>query len=254
MSTKSPTLCCVITAYNEEKNLERAVNDFTYGIEESRRFADYRFLIVNDGSQDRTPEIGARLARENPRVEFIDNGANLGIGRSYTNAIQRISDDTDFILLGFGDAPNVRTELPSFFAAVQDDSLTCAHHPNLKSVKVFWRVWLSQLFTWILNFWYRFDVQYYNGMAIYPTKALKEVNIRSRNFGVHAELIIRLRNRGLRFTEVGLNQNVYGVQFSNALKPKNIYGVLKLLLYLFIHIPRKAMSKIDHRQNKGTML
>lgn len=233
MAEATHSICCIISALNEEKNIAKAVDDLSYAVQKSGRFSDLRFIVVNDGSSDGTGRVARDLKKDGYPVEVIDNPINYGIGKSYGIAISKVPDDVDFIYLGFGDAPNVRTDLVLFFRAVKLDAVTVAFPPDVHRLKAFWRAWLSRCFTFILNFWYGLNIYYFNGMAIYPAKILKKTPFVSRNFGVHAELLIRLKNRGLKINEVSVRQNVFRKQVSNAIKPRNIYGVLKMLFRLF---------------------
>ena len=63
-----PRLLIVIPAYNEEENIVRVVDDLT------RRFPQYDYVVVNDGSRDKT----AALCRAHG-YRLIDLPVNLGL-------------------------------------------------------------------------------------------------------------------------------------------------------------------------------
>ena len=65
-------LLIVIPAYNEEKNIERVVDRLM------RDFPQYDYLVINDGSKDRTGEI----CRERG-YEFLDLPVNLGLAGGF---------------------------------------------------------------------------------------------------------------------------------------------------------------------------
>ena len=65
-------LLIVIPAYNEEKNIERVVDRLI------RDFPQYDYLVINDGSKDRTGEI----CRERG-YEFLDLPVNLGLAGGF---------------------------------------------------------------------------------------------------------------------------------------------------------------------------
>jgi len=58
----------VIPAYNEEKNIEKVVDHLV------RDFPELDYVVVNDGSRDRT----ARICRENG-YNLLDLSVNLGL-------------------------------------------------------------------------------------------------------------------------------------------------------------------------------
>ena len=78
-------LLIVIPAYNEEKNIERVVDRLI------RDFPQYDYLVINDGSKDRTGEICRKRG-----YEFLDLPVNLGLKyaakKGYRYAVQLDGD------------------------------------------------------------------------------------------------------------------------------------------------------------------
>jgi len=70
-------LLIVIPAYNEEENIENVVNYIT------TNYAQYDYVVVNDGSKDRT---GA-ICRENG-YELIDLPINLGLAGAFQTGLK----------------------------------------------------------------------------------------------------------------------------------------------------------------------
>lgn len=73
---KSREVSFVVIAYNEERNIARALAAIT-GL---REIGDYEIVVVNDGSKDRTAEIVTEMAANNARVTLIDLLENRGRG------------------------------------------------------------------------------------------------------------------------------------------------------------------------------
>lgn len=82
-----PVLYIVIPCYNEEEVIEETVRQLTEKVNRMREqesIADgSRFLLVNDGSKDRTWEIICRLCESNPYV----TGISLAHNRGHQNAL-----------------------------------------------------------------------------------------------------------------------------------------------------------------------
>ena len=69
--SERPTASIVIPVYNEEALLETAVNDLIVRLGEELPSLDYEVLITENGSSDKTLEIGYELERKHPRVRVL---------------------------------------------------------------------------------------------------------------------------------------------------------------------------------------
>ncbi len=67
-----PVVSVVMPAYNAEKYLREAIESIL-----SQTFTDFEFIIINDGSTDRTKEI--IFSYDDPRIVYIENEKNSGI-------------------------------------------------------------------------------------------------------------------------------------------------------------------------------
>ncbi len=76
---------CAIMAYNEEQNLGQAVAEVRQHLLASGR--PFEVLIVDDGSTDRTAEIGDELAHEHADTRVIRHGHNRGPGSAIVTGV-----------------------------------------------------------------------------------------------------------------------------------------------------------------------
>lgn len=73
----------IICAYNIEKYVSKAIESVL-----EQNFTDYELILVNDGSKDNTLNILRDYESKNSdRIRVIDNGINLGLGKSRNIAI-----------------------------------------------------------------------------------------------------------------------------------------------------------------------
>ena len=70
----SPKISVVMCAYNAERYLEAALDSIL-----QQTFSDFEFIIVDDGSTDRTAEILAAYARRDARIKILTNAINLSV-------------------------------------------------------------------------------------------------------------------------------------------------------------------------------
>jgi len=71
-----------MSVYNGEKYLREAIDSIL-----NQTFKDFEFIIINDGSTDRTAQI--LKSYHNPRIKIINNQKNLGLTKSLNIGIKR---------------------------------------------------------------------------------------------------------------------------------------------------------------------
>ena len=75
----------IICAYNIEDYIAKAIESVL-----EQDFEDYELILVNDGSKDKTLDILKEYeAKSNGKIRVIDNGKNLGLGKSRNIAISK---------------------------------------------------------------------------------------------------------------------------------------------------------------------
>jgi|AntDeeMetagen134_2_1112570.scaffolds.fasta_scaffold00684_5 glycosyltransferase involved in cell wall biosynthesis len=83
MSGQAPTVSVVMAVYNEEKYVSMAIESIL-----EQTFSDFEFLIVDDGSTDRTSEIVDGYAKSDNRVRLLTNKKNMGLPASLNKGIE----------------------------------------------------------------------------------------------------------------------------------------------------------------------
>ena len=74
------SLSIVLPAYNEEENVEAAVEQVSAVTQ--KLGIDYEIILVNDGSADRTGDIGRELEERVPNFQLVEHHPNRGYGGS----------------------------------------------------------------------------------------------------------------------------------------------------------------------------
>ena len=97
---KLPSLTIFFPCYNEEGNVERVTRA---AVEAGRSFADdYEVIAVDDGSRDRTGEIGDKLAAEDSHIRCVHNRPNLGYGGAVQRGLREATKEWIFFTDGDG--------------------------------------------------------------------------------------------------------------------------------------------------------
>ena len=84
MRTVDMKITVMMPAYNEERDLPGLLDRIQRAL---AGWADYRILVVDDGSRDRTGEI-VRKAGERMPVELIQHPTNLGLGAAVRTGLR----------------------------------------------------------------------------------------------------------------------------------------------------------------------
>ncbi|MEJ2567644.1 MAG: glycosyltransferase family 2 protein [candidate division WOR-3 bacterium] len=76
MARKKIGISCVLPAYNEEKNVEKAIKE---AIKVFVEFGlDYEIIVVDDGSEDGTSKLTLDMAKKNKNIRLLKHPTNLG--------------------------------------------------------------------------------------------------------------------------------------------------------------------------------
>jgi glycosyltransferase involved in cell wall biosynthesis len=81
MSMTDPVVTVLMPVYNGEKYLREAIESIL-----NQTFTDFEFLIINDGSTDKSKEI--ILSYNDPRIRFVENENNIMLIESLNIGIQ----------------------------------------------------------------------------------------------------------------------------------------------------------------------
>jgi glycosyltransferase involved in cell wall biosynthesis len=74
MTSSQPKVSVLMPAYNSEKYVSEAIESIL-----KQTFTEYEFLIIDDGSKDKTWEIIQEYAKKDRRITATKNDKNLGI-------------------------------------------------------------------------------------------------------------------------------------------------------------------------------
>lgn len=77
----SPKISVIMSVYNDEKYLRKAIESIL-----NQTFADFEFIIVNDGSTDRSLKIIQNY--KDIRIRIINNMRNIGLTKSLNKALR----------------------------------------------------------------------------------------------------------------------------------------------------------------------
>jgi glycosyltransferase involved in cell wall biosynthesis len=191
------SLSIVLPAYNEEANVESAVEQVS-AVAQGLGM-DYEIILVNDGSADRTGEIARELADRIPNFHLVEHYPNRGYGGALKAGFAAATKD----LIAFVPADNQFDfrEIHRFLECVDDADIVSGYRANrqdhfIRRLNAFgWNMVVRLLFGYLCR-----DIDC--GFKLFRREVLKHVTLTSDGAMVDTELLAGARARGFRVAEV----------------------------------------------------
>jgi len=207
----------LLPAYNEEKNIEAVLDGLDTVLNNLKQ--DFRIIIVNDGSTDRTKDILLKYSRQKS-VEAINFKSNLGIGAVFRTGISRIGQratDDDILVTMDCDQTHQPEILTSLLKALEDGNqvvIASRYHKMSQTINLpYLREFLSNGINLLLKIVFPIEKarDYTTFFRAYRMSILKKALlfygndfIQSPGFSAMAEILIKLRIFKPKVCEVGL--------------------------------------------------
>lgn len=186
-----------LPSHNEEANVERVVRGY---LDELPNVAtDYEVIVVNDGSRDRTGQVAARLADENPHVKVVNHEVNRGYGGAVISGIR--ASTMPYVMLSDGDGQFVPKDVEKLAAFMPEFDVVVgrrarrADHLMRRINGVAW----TQLVRVVLGVTIS-DIDC--GFKMFKRELLDAMELRAHGAMISTELMARLIGRGARIKEV----------------------------------------------------
>jgi len=195
------SLSVVLPAYNEEENAERAVEHVSAVAQTLDR--DYEIILVNDGSADRTGEIGRELESRIPHFRLVEHYPNRGYGGALKAGFAAATKD----LIAFypADAQFDFGEIDRMLKPVEEDGagIVCGYRVNRQDSFIRklnglgWNMVVRLLFGYLCR-----DIDC--GFKLFKREILDDVHIVSDGAMIDTEFLAGAKARGYRIVEVPL--------------------------------------------------
>ncbi len=200
MSTEpQPRLGVAFLAFNEEQLIARTVAEAVSSLSQIPGL-DWRVLVVDDGSRDRTGLIAEELARNDPRISVVHHEGNKGYAAATETALRKTPGQV--VLVVDGDGQHTMADAPRFLSAV-DAGAQVVFGWKKKRHDPFARLVLSKglnlLSRWILASPLH-DIN--GGCRAFRGDVARRIEIRHRINFVGDEIFARCRIAGWKVAEV----------------------------------------------------
>lgn len=196
---KGPRLGVAFLAYNEEELIARTVAEAVESLSKVPGL-DFRVVVVNDGSRDKTGEIADGLARKDQRVMVVHHDGNKGYAVATETALRNTPGEV--VMVVDGDGQHTMADAPLFLAEI-DRGCDVVFGWKKERHDPFFRLILSKglntLSRWILGSPLH-DIN--GGCRAFRKDVARRIEIRHRINFVGDEIFARCRIAGWRVGEV----------------------------------------------------
>lgn len=195
------SLSIVLPAYNEESNVERAVKHVS---EVARQLElDHEIILVNDGSTDRTGQIGRELEERIPHFRLVEHYPNRGYGGALKAGFKAATKD----LIAFypADAQFDFAEIEKLLQTIEEEDaeIICGYRidrqdsPIRKLNAWGWNMVVRMFFGYLCR-----DIDC--GFKLFRREVLNHVNIISNGAMIDTEFLAGAKLRGFKIAETPL--------------------------------------------------
>lgn len=208
-----PEITIVLPAYNEERDLPALLPRIRATL---TGWADYRILVVDDASEDATPEVVRAFARTMP-VTLIQHARNGGLGAAIRTGLKAASRFDGVVITLDADNSQGPELIPAMIAQIEagaDLVIASRFRPGSAEIGVpRLRLLLSHGASWFLRIvvGYRGVRDYSCGYRAYRATTLRQLIatygdnfLRETGFSCMLELLFNFRRIGARVSEVPL--------------------------------------------------
>ncbi len=190
------SLSIVLPAYNEETNVENAVNEVSAVAQQLDM--DHEIILVNDGSTDRTGEVARELAERIPNLRIVEHFPNRGYGGALKAGFASASKE----LIAFfpADKQFDFREVEVLLRRIKDADIVCGYRANrrdnvIRKLNAFgWKMVVRLLLGNLCR-----DIDC--GFKVFRRRILSQVKMVSDGAMVDTELLAGARARGFNIVE-----------------------------------------------------
>ena len=191
------SLSVVLPAYNEEENVESAVEQVSAVAQQLGM--DYEIILVNDGSADRTGEIARELMQRIPNFRLVEHYPNRGYGGALRAGFAAAAKD--LITFVPADKQFVFGEIDRLLEGLSEADIVSGYRANrqdtfIRKLNGFgWNTLVRLLFGYLCR-----DIDC--GFKLFRREVLEHVTLVSDGAMIDTEFLAGARARGFRIAEV----------------------------------------------------
>ena len=225
------SLSLFFPCYNESENvgpmIEQAVKvGEDYG-------TDYEVVVVDDGSSDNSASIVKSWSAKNPRVRLVQHKTNQGYGAALRTGFKNATKD--LIFLTDGDNQFRLADIDKLFSKI--DSCDVVAGFRINRMDKGHRRLQGFLWTQLNKVLFQLPIRDVDcAFKLFRKKAVEGLALESNYLLIHAEILARLKKKGMRIEEIGITHYPRTAGQATATKPSAIFKTFYELFRIYWHI------------------
>lgn len=228
-SPDKPTIALFFPVYRDEGTVETVAMKALKVLSDIA--SDYKVIIVDDGSPDKSGEIADRLAEKYPEVISVRHDRNRGYGAALQTGFA-YSLDYEWICLTDGDNQYDVDELYHISKLF--------HHYDLIVTFRYSRIYgtlrsfISFIYNVIIRQMFKSHLRDHNcGLKVIRSSVIREMEIISNSAFIGAEIIINTMVRGYPIGEVGIKTYPRTFGESSVMSVRHIFTSIQDMLRVY---------------------
>ncbi len=225
-------LSIIIPAYNEEKQLANTLKEIDKYL--SKQTYDYEILVVNDGSKDRTAEVGREQVSVIRNLKMIDNKENHGKGYVVRQGMLEAKGEYRI----FSDADNATSidQIENMWPQFEKGYEVVIGSRDIKGTIIalpqpWWRIMLGNVFNLLVQvisgLWGIWDTQC--GFKGFTARTAKDIfsKCKIHRFAFDVEVLVLAKKMGYKIKEIPV------IWRNNPESRVKFKSMIKMLLEIF---------------------
>lgn len=191
------SLSVIIPAFNETQSLQGATAELVREL--GRLEIPFEIIIVDDGSDDGSVDVLARLSAAEPRITVLRHATNRGKGSALRTGLAAAS--FEWILLIDADLQVPLRELEAFDRASRDADILIGYRCDKKYA--FKRRIISAVYKFVVRILFGIHARDVGcPFKLLRTDVVRSIQLSTNGFGFDVELLWRLSQAGFGYIEL----------------------------------------------------
>lgn len=196
---KDPDVSIVIPIYNEEKGIEKTVNNLVNIFEKNK--VNYQIVLINHGSTDNTKQVVNKLGEKNKRLKVINLEKNLGYGGGIMYGFSK----SDGKIIGFtcADEEVLAEDVFRIYDALIKNQVDATKSRRMDRKDGLFRKITSFIFNNLINIRFNLRLKDINGYPIFIKKELYNSVIPiEKTYLFNLDFLINMKKKNYKILEV----------------------------------------------------